>query len=38
VQVGMGRSGTLWGYEQLGIEPDAFTIAKGLGVGSQLVL
>ncbi len=33
VQVGMGRSGTLWGYEQLGIEPDAFTIAKGLGGG-----
>ena len=33
VQVGMGRSGTLWGYEQLGIEPDAFTTAKGLGGG-----
>ena len=33
VQVGMGRSGTLWGYQQLGIEPDAFTTAKGLGGG-----
>ncbi len=33
VQVGMGRSGRLWGYEQLGIEPDAFTLAKGLGGG-----
>ncbi|BAD78789.1 N-acetylornithine aminotransferase [Synechococcus elongatus PCC 6301] len=33
VQVGMGRSGQLWGYENLGIEPDAFTVAKGLGGG-----
>jgi acetylornithine/N-succinyldiaminopimelate aminotransferase len=33
VQVGMGRSGTLWGYENLGIEPDIFTSAKGLGGG-----
>ena len=33
VQVGMGRSGRLWGYENLGIEPDAFTVAKGLGGG-----
>jgi acetylornithine/N-succinyldiaminopimelate aminotransferase len=33
VQVGMGRSGTLWGHEQLGIEPDIFTSAKGLGGG-----
>lgn len=33
VQVGMGRSGSLWGYENLGIEPDIFTSAKGLGGG-----
>nr|WP_225938457.1 aspartate aminotransferase family protein [Leptothermofonsia sichuanensis] len=33
VQVGMGRSGHLWGYENLGIEPDIFTSAKGLGGG-----
>jgi acetylornithine/N-succinyldiaminopimelate aminotransferase len=33
VQIGVGRSGRWWGYEQLGIEPDAFTIAKGLGGG-----
>ncbi len=33
VQVGMGRSGKLWGYENLGIEPDIFTTAKGLGGG-----
>ncbi len=33
VQVGMGRSGKIWGYENLGIEPDVFTSAKGLGGG-----
>ncbi|KAM3114484.1 acetylornithine/succinylornithine family transaminase [Phormidesmis sp. 146-33] len=33
VQVGMGRTGQLWGYENLGIEPDIFTAAKGLGGG-----
>jgi acetylornithine/N-succinyldiaminopimelate aminotransferase len=33
VQVGMGRTGKLWGHQQLGIEPDAFTLAKALGGG-----
>lgn len=33
VQIGVGRSGQLWGYEQLGVEPDAMTLAKGLGGG-----
>ncbi len=33
VQVGMGRSGHYWGYEHLGVEPDIFTSAKGLGGG-----
>ena len=33
VQVGIGRSGKLWGYENLGIEPDIFTSAKGLAGG-----
>ncbi len=33
VQVGMGRSGNFWGYEHLGVEPDIFTSAKGLGGG-----
>jgi acetylornithine/N-succinyldiaminopimelate aminotransferase len=33
VQVGMGRSGKLWGYECLGVEPDIFTSAKALGGG-----
>ncbi|MDY6784386.1 MAG: aspartate aminotransferase family protein [Cyanobacteriota bacterium] len=33
VQVGMGRTGQFWGYENLGIEPDIFTSAKGLAGG-----
>ena len=33
VQVGMGRSGKLWGFENLNIEPDVFTSAKALGGG-----
>ena len=33
VLVGVGRSGRWWGHERLGIEPDAFTLAKGLGGG-----
>lgn len=33
VQVGVGRTGHYWGYENLGIEPDIFTSAKGLGGG-----
>ena len=33
VQVGIGRSGKLWGYENLGVEPDIFTSAKGLAGG-----
>lgn len=33
VQVGMGRSGKLWGHETLGVMPDVFTSAKGLGGG-----
>ncbi len=36
VQTGMGRCGYWWGYERLGIEPDAFTIAKGLGGGHAI--
>lgn len=33
VQAGMGRTGSLWGHQQLGVEPDVFTSAKALGGG-----
>ncbi|MDP4550063.1 acetylornithine transaminase [Alkalihalobacillus macyae] len=33
VQTGMGRTGTLFAYEQYGFEPDIMTLAKGLGSG-----
>jgi predicted acetylornithine/succinylornithine family transaminase len=33
VQCGMGRTGTLWAYEQTGVRPDALTTAKALGGG-----
>jgi acetylornithine aminotransferase len=33
VQTGMGRTGTLFAYEQLDVQPDIMTLAKGLGGG-----
>jgi acetylornithine/N-succinyldiaminopimelate aminotransferase len=33
IQCGMGRTGTLWAYEQTGVVPDAMTSAKALGGG-----
>ncbi len=33
VQTGMGRLGTLFGYQQYGVEPDVMALAKGLGGG-----
>jgi acetylornithine/succinyldiaminopimelate/putrescine aminotransferase len=33
VQCGMGRTGTLWAYEQTDMRPDVMTVAKGLGGG-----
>jgi acetylornithine/succinyldiaminopimelate/putrescine aminotransferase len=33
VQSGVGRTGTLWAVEKLGVTPDILTAAKGLGNG-----
>lgn len=33
IQTGMGRTGTLFAYEQIQIRPDIMTLAKGLGGG-----
>ena len=36
VQIGMGRSGTLFAYQQEEIEPDIIALAKGIGGGFPL--
>jgi len=33
IQCGLGRTGSLWAYEQTGVRPDAMTLAKPLGAG-----
>jgi acetylornithine/N-succinyldiaminopimelate aminotransferase len=33
IQTGVGRIGSLFGYEQYGVEPDVMTLAKGLAGG-----
>jgi acetylornithine/N-succinyldiaminopimelate aminotransferase len=33
IQCGMGRTGTLWAWQQAGVAPDVMTVAKGLGGG-----
>lgn len=36
VQTGMGRLGTLFAYQQVGMEPDIMTLGKGIGAGVPL--
>jgi acetylornithine/N-succinyldiaminopimelate aminotransferase len=36
VQAGFGRTGTLFAYQQYGIEPDIMTLGKGIGGGVPL--
>jgi len=36
VQTGMGRTGTLYAYEQADITPDIMTLGKGIGAGVPL--
>ncbi len=36
VQTGMGRLGTLFGYQYFGVEPDIMTLGKGIGGGVPL--
>lgn len=36
IQTGVGRIGTLFGYQQYGVEPDIMTLAKGLASGAPI--
>lgn len=33
IQTGIGRTGSLYAYQQYGVEPDIMTLAKGMGSG-----
>src|SRR5690606_11235821 len=36
IQTGMGRTGTLWAFEQEGVVPDILLLAKAFGAGLPL--
>ncbi|MFA5204987.1 MAG: acetylornithine transaminase [Lentisphaeria bacterium] len=36
IQTGLGRLGTLWGYQRFGVEPDIMPLAKAVGGGIPL--
>ncbi len=36
IQTGMGRLGSLFGYQEFSVEPDVITLAKGLGFGTPI--
>ena len=36
IQCGMGRTGTMFAYEQYGVKPDVVTVAKAVGCGVPL--
>jgi predicted acetylornithine/succinylornithine family transaminase len=36
IQTGLGRLGTLFGYQHFEVEPDVITLAKGLGGGAPI--
>jgi acetylornithine/succinyldiaminopimelate/putrescine aminotransferase len=36
IQAGYGRTGTLWAFEQYGVQPDVLLLAKGMGGGMPI--
>ena len=38
VQTGLGRSGTLWGSDAIGLDPDVLVLSKAIGGGQPLAV